>query len=255
MLPSPTLLKPQERNALTPKLYAAACAGDLEHMRLLIQLGAPVNAGTTVDGLFEAFLPAKPGRLSPLAGAAGHQQLEAVKFLLRAGAALQPDVNSSSNSPLHQALRANDADTVLFLLEQGADVNVSNSYKSTPLMYAVKYASSEVVSLLLEHQPELEAKSFMGASALHWSIWPGFAEITEILLQAGANVHSTQSNELTGLHIAVMAGHLSTVQVLLEYGADPLRQDFEGKTALGVAEEAGEEEILRVLQRAVRMSR
>jgi hypothetical protein len=104
VLASSTHPSPEERNSLASRLYAAACSGDLPQISLLVSLGASLNTATKVNGLYEAFKPAKHGHLSPLAGAATHGQIEAVKLLISHGADVNPHVNHSSSSPLHVSL-------------------------------------------------------------------------------------------------------------------------------------------------------
>jgi ankyrin repeat protein len=129
----------------------------------MISLGASMNTPTKVNGLYEAFKPAKHGHLSPLAGAVTNGQVAAVKLLLSYGADVNPHVNHSSSSPLHQACHANDIEMVRLLLSADANVNMQNCYKTTPLMYAVKYGSPALVALILSYYPHLEVRSFMEA--------------------------------------------------------------------------------------------
>ncbi|TKA22316.1 hypothetical protein B0A50_08041 [Salinomyces thailandicus] len=245
--PSMAPLTPKERNKLADQLFAAACAGDLEHVKRLLIMGAPINAGSLVESLYESFKPAKSGRLSPLAGAARNSQMDAVELLLAAGAEINPDVSQSSSSPLHEAVRANDVELARLLLELGADVDSLNGYKTTPLMYAVKYGSTSMVKLILELQPDMARLSFIGAAAVHWAVWPNRPEILDLLLVAGADCNHPMGNGSTPLHCAVTGGHLKTVQCLLRRGADPLRKDDDWKTPIQVAEETGHEQITRSL--------
>ncbi|KAK4545721.1 hypothetical protein LTR36_002675 [Oleoguttula mirabilis] len=248
--PVMTPLTAREKNQLADKLYAAACAGDWDHIKLLLSLGAPIDAGTVVEGLYEAFKPSKSGRLSPLAGAATHRQTETVEFLLGCGAHLNPDINQSSSSPLHQAIKANDIDLARFLLELGADASILNCYKTTPIMYAVKYGSKDMVKLVLEFKPDLSQLTFIGAAAVHWAVWPDRPEILELLLQAGADCNHPMADGSTPLHCAATGGHLKTVECLLRYGADPVRRNEDWKTPLQVAEESEHPEIAQLLKDA-----
>ena len=142
-----------------------------------------MNSSSLVKGLYESFKPAKAGMLSPLAGAAGHRQLDVVELLLAEGAELNPHVNHSSSSPLHEAVRADDIELARFLLEIGADVNSLNAYNTTALMYAVKYSSADMVRLILSFNPDLDQRSFIGTAAVHWAVWPNRPEILELLLK------------------------------------------------------------------------
>jgi ankyrin repeat protein len=242
----------KEKRKLGEKLYAASCDGDLEHIKLLLSLGASPNSSSLVKGLYESFKPAKAGMLSPLAGAAGHRQFDVVELLLAEGAELNPNVNISSSSPLHEAVRADDLEIARFFLELGADVNSLNAYNTTALMYAVKYSSAEMVSLLLSFKPDLSQLSFIGAAAVHWAVWPNRPEILELLLKAGADKDHPMADGSTILHCAVKAEHVETVQCLLKWGADPLRKNEEWKTPLEMANEGRSDEIANLLQAAVR---
>ncbi|KAI7367193.1 hypothetical protein KC354_g3605 [Hortaea werneckii] len=245
-----TPMTPREKNKLADSLYAAACAGDLDHIKLLLSLGAPINAGTMVEGLYEAFKPAKPGLLSPLAGAARNGQMDAVELLIAAGAEPNPSVNRSSSSPLHQAIRADDLELSRLLLELGANINSLNDYKTTPLMYAVKYGSAKMVELILEHHPDMARLSFIGAAAIHWAVWPNRPEIMELLVAAGADCDHGMADGSTPLHCASTAGHLETVECLLRLGADPTLRNDDWKTASQVAVENGHEQIAALLREA-----
>ncbi|GAB1726687.1 hypothetical protein NU195Hw_g6294t1 [Hortaea werneckii] len=245
-----TPMTPREKNKLADSLYAAACAGDLDHIKLLLSLGAPINAGTMVEGLYEAFKPAKPGLLSPLAGAARNGQMDAVELLIAAGAEPNPGVNRSSSSPLHQAIRADDLELSRLLLELGANINSLNDYKTTPLMYAVKYGSAKMVELILEHHPDMARLSFIGAAAIHWAVWPNRPEIMELLVAAGADCDHRMADGSTALHCASTAGHLETVECLLRMGADPTLKNDDWKTAFQIAVESGHERLAALLREA-----
>ena len=244
----------KEKLSLASQLYAASSIGDLPQISLLLSLGALINAGSVVKGLYEAFKPAKHGHLSPLAGAATNGQYEAAALLLSHGAHINPDINMSSSAPLHQACIADDIRMVRFLLAQGAELNMRNCYKTTPLMYAVKYGSLKLVSCLLSHKPALHPRSFViGTSALHWAIFhnlqPHRLQTVELLLEAGADVNQRMSDESTPLHCAAMTGLADVSAVLIRYGADRRAKNADWKTPLQVAVEHGNADVARVLER------
>ncbi|KAK5117539.1 hypothetical protein LTR62_004961 [Meristemomyces frigidus] len=252
-LPSPTkpfALSLKERQKLAAQLHAASCAGDIQHMDLLLSLGASVNSRTLVPHLYESFKPAKTGILSPLAGAAGNMQLAAVQYLHSRGAKINPGVNESSSSPLHEAVKADDLAIARFLLERGADVDSANAYNTTPLMYAVKYSSPATVSLLLDFRPDLSRRSFFGGSAIHWAVWPNRPTVLDLLLQAGADVNHRQGDGSTGLHLAVTAERVESLKCLLRWGADVGARNDGYETVVQVAEKAGNEEVLALVRAA-----
>ncbi|KAK5717548.1 hypothetical protein LTR17_015991 [Elasticomyces elasticus] len=233
--PDMASLTAKEKRTLAEMLYTAACAGDCEHIKLLLSIGAPINSSTLVKSLYDSFSPAKPGMLSPLAGAAGHHQLDAVVLLLAEGA----ELNSThcSSSALHEAIRFDDIEIASLLLDIGADVNSLNVYNSSTLTYAVKYGSVDMVKLILSYMPDLDQVSF--AAAVHWAVWPCKPESLELLLQAGADINHPVLGGNTILHCAVRAKNLETVECLLRFHADPRRRNNVGQTPLHVAEEGG----------------
>ncbi|KAK6412655.1 hypothetical protein LTR95_017945 [Oleoguttula sp. CCFEE 5521] len=245
----------KDRDRLASQLYAASCAGDIAHIELLLYLGAPINAGTLVKGLYSAFKPAKHGHLSPLAGAATHGQLEAAKLLIAHGAHVSPDIAHSSSAPLHQACLADDIEMVEFLLNECADINQQNTYKSTSIMYAARYASEEVVRLLLTHQPDLRMMSMIGTNVLHWAMLPFRKEslsILEMLLDGGADPNLRMADGGTSLHYAAQSGLVEVVKLLLSYGADRGARNQDWKTPSDIATGVGSEVCVEALRRKER---
>lgn len=239
---------PAERVALATKLYAASCAGDASQVSHLLSIGAPINASSLVKGLFDGFRPAKNGHLCALAGAATHGKLEVVQLLVAAGALVNPDVNQSSSSPLHQACYADHLELVRFLLSAGADINAQNTFKSTPLMYAVKYGSPAVVALLLSYYPRLEMAGFAESTAVHWCVFNNPAGLA-MLLRAGANPDAQMADGSSALHMAAMSGKEDLVRLLLAFGADASLKDAGGQTVVDVALSIERDNIVALLRR------
>jgi ankyrin repeat protein len=59
-------------------------------------------------------------------------------------------------------------------------------------------------------------------------------------------------SRVTPLMLAAWEGHVQAVRLLLELGADPERRADQGVTARAAAREKGHEEVLRLLEAAVR---
>ena len=71
---------------------------------------------------------------------------------------------------------------VKYLIEHGANVNLSNGHHSTPLTLASEYSEKEIVKYLLEHGADVHAKNFNGASSLKIAKTLHFPEIEQLLL-------------------------------------------------------------------------
>ena len=76
--------------------------------------------------------------------------LETLIFLVEYGA----DVNLQDDEgklPLHVAAKEGSVDIVRFLLEQGSEVDVADDCGSTPLLVAAEHGNIEALMLLLAH--------------------------------------------------------------------------------------------------------
>lgn len=248
---SGSIISSEKRNFLTSQLYAASCAGDLQKITLLVSLGTPIDARTLVKDLYESFIPAKHGYLSPLAGAATHGQIDAALILISQGAHINPDIRDSSSAPLHQACRANDLRMTQLLLEAGADVNLQNIYNTTAIMYAARHGSLPLIQLLLAYSPDLSICSMVGMNVIYWAMLPerdNSACIIAMLLQAGADANTRMADESTPLHYAAQRGLEDVVEVLLRFGVDERFGDHDYKTPLDVALAAGSESCVSLLE-------
>ncbi|MDP1630940.1 MAG: ankyrin repeat domain-containing protein [Caulobacter sp.] len=101
------------------------------------------------------------------------------------------------------ALASHDCPDALarWLVEQGADIEATDSYGETPLH----------------------------SRAGHWQKQPG------VLLELGANVSAKDSRGNTPLHYAARVGNTATMRLLLDRGAEPGALNARGQTPLSLA--------------------
>lgn len=195
------------------------------------------------------------------------------------GMALAGAVHSGVYEDLLQAMRENDAERVLSLLDRGMDVNTADPsgatvlhwavrhgneivlrellarranpnrrdrFGDTPLMLAALMGRKEMVAALLAHgaKPDLG-----GWNALHYAAYNGHAELIPLLLAAGAPIDQPAPNGETPLMLAARNGHLAAVRTLVGAGA---RVDLNGngQTALDLAQERRHSDIVEFLRRA-----
>ena len=100
------------------------------------------------------------------------------------------------------AIRRNDSDSLVLLIEQGADVNY---------------------------------KSEMKFSALHWVAGFGHAEMATILLDQGADINAGDENGSTAMHWAALFGRPLVAALLIERGADLARPNNDGATPFSMS--------------------
>jgi ankyrin repeat protein len=155
---------------------AAAGAGNVESMRLLLNKGAAVNAKTEAGS-------------TPLMDAVRSRNLRAVQLLVERGA----DVNAATKrngTALAVAASWGAADIAGLLLDKGARVDTKDDRGYTPLMYAA-YSESmpdQVVRMLLAKGADPKATG-EGETALTLASKRGETEVVRLLKEAEGGNH------------------------------------------------------------------
>ncbi|XP_012937889.1 ankyrin repeat domain-containing protein 50-like [Aplysia californica] len=140
-----------------------------------------------------------PGGQSPLSISAFHGDLESVETLIKKGADVNFKGRRYSCPALISAIKGKNVEITRYLLDHGADVNISNSKGETALTMAARTDDGTIVPLLIEKG-------------------------------AWLNV-SNSCNNLTALMVAAKYKNFATFQCLVEAGVD-LDVRRNGKTFL-----------------------
>ncbi|KJR84272.1 ankyrin repeat-containing protein [Sporothrix schenckii 1099-18] len=134
---------------------------------------------------------------------------------------------------------------VRFLLQNGAGVNVGDTYSRTPLMHAIEKDHESVVRLLLEHGADVEAADKDGKTPLSYAAEN--AALTQLLLEAGAPIETTNAHGRTPLSYAAEEGHEAVARLLLDNGANIETKTEDGFTPLTYAALYGHTAVARLL--------
>jgi ankyrin repeat protein len=129
---------------------------------------------------------------------------------------------------------------------------LSSAYGADPtprLIAAVKSGNLESVRALLEQPAELKVTERDGTTALHWAVRVDNLELVRMLLRAGADVNAATREGVTPLSLAAINGSLTAAEVLLEAGANANAVLPEGETILMTAARTGRPEVLKLLLR------
>lgn len=121
-------------------LHHAIRSSSMESLKAIIKRAPDLNFSNDI----------LVGRTAVHIAAATKESIEALEILVQAGA----DINKADQSletPLHYAVKNNDALAVKYLLEQGATVNTKNKYGETPLRDSRIKKYSEIEALLLQY--------------------------------------------------------------------------------------------------------
>ena len=148
----------------------AACGGDGEEVRRLLESGVDVETKT-------------PDGDTPLINAASGDA-EVVSLLLDARANLEAK-NSLGWTPLNYAAFEGHPEVVKILLDAGANPEAKGNDGETPLMNAVLGGHLEVAKALLDAGASLDATSHDGGTMMIFAISGGHVNIIKLLLDAG----------------------------------------------------------------------
>jgi ankyrin repeat protein len=95
------------------------------------------------------------------------------------------------NEELLEAASKGNLTDVNFLMEQGIDVNVKNSFNYTALILSATNGHTQVVEALLKAGAEVNAANVYSETALLFAVKNDHVDIVKILIQAKANVDVT----------------------------------------------------------------
>ncbi|XP_067049297.1 transient receptor potential cation channel subfamily A member 1 homolog [Acropora muricata] len=146
---------------------------------------------------------------------------------------------------------------IMFLVQQGSDVNVRDNYGLSPLHYAATKGNLTAVRELLQCDGiKIDQVDASGSTPLHCAATDGVAEVVKALLDAGADVRAKDNEKMAPIHFACTDGQIDTVQVLFQHvensenGSDisDMLEDRnrEGETALHAAVEGGYLDIVQL---------
>jgi ankyrin repeat protein len=154
--------------------------------------------------------------------------------------------NSLGSTPLHWAITTKEK--VRLLLSRGGQVNVKQAEGRTPLYQAATVERAVgTVRLLLEHAADPNLATTNGRTPLMAASFRGDVEVMRLLLEAKAQIDARTGAGETALMFAASAGNADAVRLLLERGADARAKTNRNETALGNAATAGNAKVVRML--------
>ncbi|KAF8492409.1 hypothetical protein F5888DRAFT_1909189 [Russula emetica] len=168
----PEHLSARGGSQVTP-IHAAASAGQVDILSLLIQHGADVNGRNRIGD-------------TPLFLASMNARLEAGQFLLNHGADIDAR-NEFNNTALIYAIFWGNIEFARMLLERGAVINARCQCDKTPLHCATGEGRTELVRLLLDHGADVSARDGDGDTPSELGSHDGYPEIVELLSEYRAN--------------------------------------------------------------------
>ena len=135
---------------------------------------------------------------------------------------------------LHDAVRANDLERAVLLLEAGEAIDETDFMLGTALHVAVAQGSVPLAKILISHGADIEAPSEDRESrAIHLAANFGDVEMLNLLLDAGADIEAQDQRGQTPLLLAAATNNTKVVKVLIGRGANKAARELEkGMTPL-----------------------
>jgi ankyrin repeat protein len=225
-----------------PLLLAAACGGNVENCRLLLDGGAKVD---------------RVGKFYPYAAihiAVSKRSMTLTKLLIECGCDVDaPD--RDGKTALHHAAQKSSA-LCDILLAAGADVaiHMSKRPESSALHLAAEAGAVEVCANLCARGVDVDWRDTSGEAALHAAASSASVEACRVIVDAGGDPGAIAQpkgkvragRELyTPFQQAVRLGHVGVVRYFVEEcGQDPAQSTSAGRTMLQLAGGHGEMKML-----------
>jgi ankyrin repeat protein len=179
--------------------------------------------------------------------AAGLCDREMAQSLLDQGADIN-DTETFEKTPLHSMVNWEREDSVEFMLSLGADPNAKDSRSGmTPIFSAAFRGKLQIAKLLVSRGANVNVRCIDGRTPLHFIGWS--YEVIPLLISEGADINALDNDGDTPLHKAAMSGNTNAVQLLISAGADTSIKNNKGETALMLARERDSRGVIWLLER------
>lgn len=181
-------------------LMAAANAGKVEIMKLLVESGADLDASISVAvvGVHGEML--LPSGSTALHTAVYGNRVEALRFLIEAGA----NPNAADERGMTPLMGVNGVNVAEELIEAGADPGLADSGGEIPLHFAAKYSNLDIIDRLLSKAPStINCASIDGVTPMSMAALKGQEKAVSHLLSLGASDKATLiDNDMSALFLA-----------------------------------------------------
>ena len=115
------------------------------------------------------------------------------------------------------------------------------------LITAARNADLAAVRALIQEKADVNVTEGDGATALHWASYRDQVEMADLLIRSGAKVNAANDLGATPLWLAAQNGSAAMTRRLLQAGADPNKPLAAGETPLMVAARTGNAEVVDLL--------
>lgn len=214
-------------------LYKAACSGQLEVVRLLLDNGAMVNELHNYEGAYEDKMVCQ--QQTTLHGVVQNGHVEVVEELIKRGADLNMKYKYELNdyydwgctdtpsviplTPIHLALSKGHFEVARLLINEGAEIETGDKEKHCKSLYfALKHNNVNMARFLVARWPYC-SEAYLRILGL--AAYRGNFKFAKLMLQKLKKV--AKYNNILDLsapiHVAVIGGHLKIIKLLVKNAA------------------------------------
>jgi uncharacterized protein len=192
-----------DRNGEGP-LWFALARGRYKCIDLLLARGADPKA---LDPQGDSLLVVASGAKNP----------QLIRTLVEKGADVNHVGSQSGVSPLSEAIWHGNNDSILLMLNAGADVKRVVGGR-VPLAYAAGKGNVDVIKWLFDRGAEIESTSEVVVTPLEAACQGGHVAAVNLLIERGATVKVKPADGVNLLELAALFGHLEVAKRLHELG-------------------------------------
>ena len=134
------------------------------------------------------------------------------------------------------ATRHGNLQEVKRILQEGADINQRFNGGQAPIITASLYNDLNAIEYLVEQGADKDVTNSIGMSALHYAVCThDEIEVPQYLLDKGADMEVVNCRGHTALHGASHCGHIKILLLLMSYGANLYAKDTRGRLPIDLA--------------------
>ena len=152
--------------------------------------------------------------------AAATGDLDAIEAHIDAGTDLD-SLSENGETPLHYAVRNNQAEMVLILLDAGVETDIENSLEETALDIAIAGRKDDIIDFLLDAGAGLDTP----VESIHSLTWLGDLLGVKLHIYAGTNIDQEDEYGNFPLLLAAELGHVDIENLLIEHEVELETED------------------------------
>ena len=131
--------------------------------------------------------------------AAAINDIKAIELHLSNGIDVNDKSKSTKDTALHSACLNGHLESVIFLLKNGANVELNDEYKRTPLHLSAHFGHTEIVEVLLNNDVKVNSLSMYGKTPLDLAVIYRHIEVKDLIKKYGGK----RSYEIKNAEISI----------------------------------------------------